>query len=331
MLNCLKQNYQLCPCAIMLQKLLKSMELIWLFFAEWGLRLCSLFVNAAAALPVIIALGIIAGRRGRADFILNANTRLTYFALCISPIPPLWYFCDYLLRVAPVARPENSLFAPLFSSAGFGWLSSVMVTLCAAFCLYLALGSLRAFPVTKIVNDKYKIRDLRPQITLLLCCALLYFSAFWLINCPFGGLPPELSLGRAMAAVGKNAARHYFMSFSAAGAIGLLFSIFYPFPNLEKRRIATRWLSFWAAAGYLPYMLTSSGFALGLLAGHRPPSYDMSFHFINVGSLACAFVCWLLLLFGKKNISPWLILCGCFFLALHASAPMLSHILARLN
>ncbi len=306
------------------------MQLSPLFFADWASRLLALLVNAEAALPVILVLGLVAGRRGNAGFILAATSRLARFVLALAIVPPLWYFLDYWNQIAPFPVSGGGALGPLFIRAGYGWLFAILASSCALFCVWLAASALTAATADlPLDDDRYELSRLKTPVFLFLLAATLYFLSFWLINWPFAGLPPELSMERAVAAVGKNAARRYFMSFSAAGATGLALAAVFPVGPPALRRLAMRWLAFWAAAGYLPRLLTILGLTIGVAVGNRAPNYDLLFHVLDAGSLLCALLCWTLILIGKKT-SPLIVAAGWFFLAAHASAPCLRRVLAPL-
>lgn len=289
--------------------------------ADWLLSLLFLLANAEAALPVVLVLGLAAGRRGNAEFILSASARLARFVFAFSILPPLWYFLDYLNQIAPFLRPENNVLSPLLTRAGAGWLAAILCSSCALFCLWLAVNTFAATASRlRIEDDKYALAELKIPVLIFLLAGALYFLAFWLINWPFSGLPDGLSMERAFAAIGKNAARRYFASFSAAGALGLALAVRFPFPDSASRLLGMRWMAFWAAAGYLPRLLTMCGLALGASLGNIRAPYDATFHAVGAGALLFALLCWSLILFWKKT-SGFIVAGGWVFLAIYASAP----------
>lgn len=299
-------------------------QLDWSIIYEITARLAGVATDAAATLPVVAVLGFAAGRRRDGRFLFAANAALTRFCLALAIVPPVYYFLDYAAGLAPILRPENSFLAPLFAPAGFGWLAAILASLCAALCLWLASATLsRVSP--SFQGDRYALADLRVPVILLLLASALYLASFWLVNWPFAGAPSELSGRRVFAAVTKNAARHFFASFSAGGALALLDAVYRSFPSGEARLLAMRWLAFWAAIGYLPYLLTATGLALGAAAGHVA-SFNFVAHALLQGSLIGALICWCLILFGKKT-AKIIVIVGCSLLALRALAPVVLRLL----
>lgn len=228
------------------------------------MSLFSVPANGICGLPIIILLGLAAGRRGRGRLCLDANRVLLLFALIASPIVPAHIFGSYLLQILPILPPGGDWLAPLFTSAGFSFLSSIFCGLLGCVCLLCAFLWLRIPAARPLFQDKYTLGYVAGPMLWCLAAAFFYIGVFWLINWPFAGAPAGMSTDRLLFVIGRNAMHAYFTTLAPAGSIGLVCSTFYHFTGLENRKLALRWLACWAGAGYLPHTITALGLIIGI-------------------------------------------------------------------
>lgn len=275
-------------------------------FLQWLVAFAGIFANAAAALPLVISLGLVAGRRGNANFCLLASARLLNMALAISVAGILFFAGTYVFQL--FALNAQNILTLILQPASLPWVSSLCVWIVGMTLLFSARAALALCASRGIVKaDRYRLADLKIPLILCLGAALCFFATFLLVNWPFAGLPEGLSPDRAVMAIARNAARHYFMAFCPAGAIALVFAF-----NTEKNFASPaqfgnsiRWLAAWAAAGCLPHVMQSWGLLIGVWTGGNSLSafggYTLSL-WTHVGALCCltvAMFCWLWLLLGK--------------------------------
>lgn len=284
------------------------MEEIAPSLAQWLAIFVKIFADAAAALPLIIALGLVAGRRGNGRFCLWASEKLLGLALPLSFAGPAYILLRYFSLLLPYNTRGASLLAPLLESSGMAYTSSIIAWTAGALALYLAQGALApALFRHNAETDRYKLSFIKFPLALCLLAAFVFFLTFILLNWPFAGLPQNLDWPRAAMAVCRNAVRHYFMAFCPAGAIALLYAFHVysgncPASEAQKHN-SLRWCAIWAAIGYLPYSLQKWGLALGLALRGNADSLmgSIASQILALSLLAMAIVCWFWLFFCKKQ------------------------------
>lgn len=282
-------------------------------FFHWFLAILALMVYASAALPLIIALGLIFGRRANARYCLLANARLLNFTLLLGVSGLLFYPLSYLSQILAFSSPV-SIWGPFFSPPGMPWSTPLL----AWFIGFLTLLGARAvLPISLATPlDRYPFKFIKLPFWLLLGASLCFFASFILFNLPFAGLPMGMNFERAAIVIVIDAFRHYFMAFSPAGAFALVYMTVI-LQSLEQNAtpmqisISFRWLAVWAAVGYVPGLLQKWAVALGLsyrgsLGAHLSDSL-----FAQVTSMALltgAIFCWAIVALkkGPVIILAWL-------------------------
>lgn len=224
-----------------------------------------LLTEAAAGMPVILALGLVAGRRGHATFCVDSALLFLRLALPLSLCGPLYYIYDYLVQILPFLAPGASSWAPLFSPPGLPWLTSALVWLFGAGFLAAAYLFLRGLAGRVFPGDKYRLANVAKPLVLCLVAAAFFCACNWLINWPFAGFPRDLPEDRVIMAIGRHAMRQTFASFCPAGAIAVLMAARVLPPRGKAERGAIRWLAAWAIGGAIPQTIRTSGLALGAL------------------------------------------------------------------
>lgn len=217
------------------------------------------FLSAAGStLPLLIALGLIIGRRGHAAFCLAGSVRISELALGLA-LGGFFYFpCNYLTVVLPYGL-QKSIFTSLFLLEGRPWLSASLCWLTGIIILFLALNVLKRLKPNKN-EDIYSFRVIRSSFLLYTCASLLFMGATVLTNWPFAGLPQGMSLEQAGIAIFQHSLRRFFMAFSPAGALSLLYTAYLlrlSHCSQEEEKGALRWFAFWACAGALPALFIS--------------------------------------------------------------------------
>ncbi len=272
-------------------------------YSQSFLSLLDVFVNAAAALPLVTALGLIAGRRGNGAFCIAGNHLLLKYTLLLSICGAIYFPCSCFFQIMAFTDNANPV-AALGSLAGLPWTTSLAAWLCGMGLLASGIHFLGG--ITPPANDRYTIKFIKLPLICCLGSALCFFATYILINWPFAGLPAQLPWDRAIMAIFRNATRHYFMAFCPAGAIGLIVMLcswahLSSFATTAQCQSGRRWLAFWAAIGFLPNTLQKWGLIIGLAMSGNSGSLDaMHVDIIAMILLSVAICCWFWLLLAKK-------------------------------
>lgn len=275
-----------------------------LFYCQWLMSILSVPANGVCGMPLIILLGLVAGRRGRGRLCLDANRALLLFALIVSPIVPAHILGSYLLQILPIMPDGGDWAGPLFTSAGFSFLSSIICGLLGSIALLFAFMGLRIPYSRPLFQDRYTLKYIRKTLIWCLVAAIFYIGVFWLINWPFAGAPPGMESGRLFMVIGRNAMHAYFTTFAPAGCMALVCSTFYGFTGMENKRISVRWLACWAGAGYLPQTITALGLIIGVAVRGEflgALSMGLSEQIWVTGATAIFILCCAKLVWGKKS------------------------------
>lgn len=306
---------------------------LWTILSLWCNSLLGIGMNAAAALPLIIALTLLIGRRGQARFCAYGAARLAELAFGLSwlGLPVMLASLYGLLsglRAAGRAMADISLVSPpllAYSLPLLLWLMGIIgAGLLRRTCTGAALP-----PRRHPEKDRYATDAVTGRLWLCGLTGLCFFSTYVLRHWPFIALPPGMDLSRVATAVFSNALHKYFMAFTPAGALALLFL-------LRARRgaaqagfdevqtaLAARWCALWATAGYIPFCLDRWGIALGYLLRGTLPDWLLPQLYALIPFTA-AVACWGTLLgMGKPLRRSWLMGLGVALLALGESLPSL--------
>lgn len=268
--------------------------------------------QAAATLPVIALLTLLAGRRGNAGLCLFGARWLSGLALVLGASGPVWLIGSYLREVLPYGQGPQVLIAALLQPAGLPWSLSLLAWLAGWLAMFPALRGITFF-AQGLSQNSYPATLIRGPIVACLLAAAFCFSPFILINWPFAGLPDSISMDRAFMAILRHANSEYFRGFAAAGAIALgLWPFWSSRLARDRMPVATRWLAFWALAGNLPWLLASLGPAIGasLNRAHMAAAYGINRQLMVLALFGCATLCWGVLLWKPRylNALAWLAL-----------------------
>jgi len=293
-----------------------------IFFAIAS-AILDLLAKAAAALPLVACLSMLAGRRGNGAFCLWGAQKLLYLALFLAWTGPLWLAAGYLAETMHFGGAWSQILAPLLSAPGLPWSSSCGVWLLGWLFVAVAcatLGVLRA----NFQDGGYRAKVICLPLCFCLLAAFCFFAAFMLVNWPFAGLPEGMDWERASMAIFRNASRNYFMAFCPAGAVALLMlNLYAAKAGTDHVHVCARWLAFWACAGCLPYSIVTWGslMGMGLNASvsidqaFRPQTYGLVF-------LTGAMASWIFIL-CKPRLWRILSLAGFLLLLLKTLLPII--------
>lgn len=288
-------------------------------------RFCA---QAAAVLPIIALLSLLAGRRGNGAFCLADAAWLCRLGFALGIAGPIWLVFSCLYAVLPYHLDLAALCGLLIMPAGLSWslsLLSWLVGLCLFWSGYIAVMAFAA----RLGADSYPTRQLALPIGLFLAAAFFLFAPFALINWPFAGFPQGLDKERVIMAIFRHANSEYFRGFCAAGAIALALWPIWPrrFAAAETA-IAARWLAFWAFAGNLPWLLSSLGPALGawLNASQLAAAYGVGLQLGVLALFTGAAFCWAFLLWRPRHLR----ICAWAGFALACAAILLGALGSRL-
>lgn len=272
--------------------------------------------QASASLPIIIALGLAAGRRGNARFLGRGNLKLLNFEICCAIFGVLYFLLAYFCLILPYHNENMSIWKPFLEAAGLPWSSAMLMQATAVMILLAARESLRDALPTK---DKYPLAAIKKPLLLCLAASLCFLATFFLINWPFAGIPAGMDMDRAFFAVLRNAFRHFYMSFCPAGGLALVYVI-WSRREMEPKDLllAARWLSIWAFIGYLPYLLQAWAILLGLGWRGNAASYfpgGFMTHVWSIALLSAALCFWCVQALSRKVLPILVLLAFGLFLA----------------
>lgn len=295
-------------------------------------------MNAAAALPLIIALTLLIGRRGQARFCAYGATRLAGLAFGLSWLGlPVMLVSLYALlsglRAAGRNTADISLLSPPMLACTLPlllWLAGII----AAGLLRRACAVAPLPPRRRPAEDRHATGAVRGRLWLCGLTGLCFFSTYVLPNWPFIALPPGMDLSRAATAVFSNALHKYFMAFTPAGALALLFllcarrGVVANGFDEAQTALAARWCALWATVGYIPFCLDRWGVLLGYMLRGTLPDWLLPQLYALI-PLTAAVACWGTLLgMGRPLRRSWLIGLGVALLALGESLPLIPALLA---
>ncbi|WP_291448469.1 spidroin-2 [Desulfovibrio sp.] len=304
----------------------------WLIIWQWCSGLLLIGVNAAAALPLITALTLLIGRRGRARFCAYGAGLLARlgFGLSWLGLPVMLgglLSLLYTLRDTGYTPGALSPWTPVmlpYSLTLLLWLTGMLwAGLLSRACARAPLPPVRSRPE----EDRYTAGDVKGRLWLCglatLCFFATWISRYW----PFAALPSGMDLGQAASVILADALHNYFMAFAPAGALALLFLLrarrdaaAAGFGEEELER-AARWCALWATIGYIPFCLDRWGLALGYLLRGAVPDRLMPQIYALI-PLTAAIACWGALLAMPRPLRrAWLIGLGLILLALKESLP----------
>jgi len=272
--------------------------------------------DAAAAMPLMIVLSLVMGRRGHGAFCLSGARVLSMLCITLACLGLLLPGCQLLhiitlLQDAGHSREAYPLWSPLMLPYSLGltlWLSGLL-------CCVLLLRCFSARQMTASVADgSYAMTIFRPQLWLCALACLSFFASYVVQVWPFASLPEGMSLGQAASAIIRDRAHHYFSALAPAGAVAL-----FCLPLARKRlkafseptlwEKAARWCALWAVAGYIPFWLNLSATCLGYaLRGGADLSRTLLMLLLP---LSGAIICWAILLSMRSPLRRfWLAYLG---------------------
>lgn len=228
-------------------------------------QLLGFLLSGASAIPFLIALGLIIGRRGHAAFCLFGSRKAASLAIGLAWAGLFYFPLNYLMVVLPYGL-QKSVLSSIFSPQGRPWLAAFLCWCAGIFILFLAAKSLRGLRLPSGC-DRYQFRFIRGVFLLFGMASLAFLIALFLEHWPFAGLPEGMSAERAVLAIARNSMRRFFQAFSPAGALGLLYATwFFKQPSSKKfseeKAGSLRWFAFWALAGAVPSLFISWGLQL---------------------------------------------------------------------
>ena len=304
---------------------------LWTILPLWCNSLLGIGMNAAAALPLIIALTLLIGRRAQARFCAYGASRLAGLAFGLSWLGlPVMLGSLYGLLSGLRAAGHNMTDISFGSPARLTYSLPLRLWLTGIICAGLLRRACAGAPLPprrRPQEDRYTTSMINGRLWLCGLTALCLFSTYVLRDWPFIALPPGMDLGQAATAVFSNALHKYFMAFAPAGALALLFLLrarhgaaAAGFDEVQTA-LATRWCALWATVGYIPFCLDRWGIILGYLLRGTPPDWLLAQAYALI-PLTAAVACWGTLL-GMANPlrRSWLIGLGVALLALGESLP----------
>lgn len=278
--------------------------------------------DAAAALPMIVMLSLISGRRGHGAFCLAGGRSLTILDIILS-VFGLAALCCQLLYVillldnAGYTSSDYPLWSPLllpYSLASLLWLLGMSLL-----WLLLRLFSSTSLPA-RPTEDRYPLAQIKKQIWICCLTSLCFFATYVSQVWPFSSLPEGMTLGQAASAILRDRAHYFFSTLAPAGAFALLSlplarQHMSCFTDQRLWTYAVRWCALWAVAGYIPFWLNTGATCLGYaLRGSADLTESL---LLLLLPLTGAILCWSLLLAMRDPLRRfWLAYAGSSFLLL---------------
>lgn len=292
------------------------MQIVSQVMMQWFVALLFLATNAAAGLPVLIGIGLCAGRRGNAPCYLWAARKLYKFALLLAAPGAFYFPLAYWVQVLPYQNDFLTAWRPFLQLTGLPWSSGLVCWLAGMFCVFLSKNLLPVIP-----GQTYKLAQIKASLFAAICAAIFYFATYFLVNWPFAGLPAALDFDQAAMAIARNAASHYFMAFGIAGGAGLL----WVYADADEcSSLVKRWLGAWGCLGYLPHVLRGWSIFLGMAVSGKSfgfgPNYTAAAIALCCASLAS--VAWAMIALKFARVR-YLTLIGFGFLLVEISMPFI--------
>ncbi len=229
----------------------------WLFYWQWASGILSIGMNAAAAMPAILALTLLAGRRGNARLCVAGASRLTRLTLGLGLLGPLLTAGSLVGTIIGLGGSGSHIRSlALWDNAVLPYTTTMLAWITGLCCLWcvtwldknrpLAIGQPadsssvnldsrsakrrsagkgRKSPLpadNKESNNQLDSNALRGRLFLYLLAIVCFFAAHALPNWSFSGPPQGLDWGRMASAVLGTATHDYFTNFAPAGAMALL-------------------------------------------------------------------------------------------------------------
>ncbi|GEM_PF-1100552 len=229
----------------------------WLFYWQWASGILSIGMNAAAALPVILALTLLAGRRGNGRLCAAGARRLTRLTFGLGLLGPLLTAASLASTIISIGGSGSDISGlGLWDDAVLPYTTTVLAWIAGLCCLWLvtwmdrnsplatsqtsdvsgattggrssrghsARKARRATPPAEgdAAADRLDTDALHGRLFLYLMAIACFFAAHALPNWSFSGPPQGLDWSRMVSAVLGTATHDYFTNFAPAGAVALL-------------------------------------------------------------------------------------------------------------
>ena len=221
----------------------------------WLGNLQALFAQTAQALPFLILMTLLAGRKGNAALCLWGGRqllRLDLFCAALSlPLFPLMLLLEALRQ--PQMPPLADLLAQPATVALLAWLPATLL-------LWGLLRASRHWPdATDQAITAYRASDLRLTLWGCLLALLLFLLGSLLATGLLLAPPQGMERSNFVLLQIRQALHLLFRYLSLAGGAALLWlwHLRHRAPLADERQfsLAVRWCAVWAVAGYLPSIL----------------------------------------------------------------------------
>lgn len=275
---------------------------LWHVLWLWCRALLGIGMGAASALPLITALTLLIGRRGKARLCAFGALRLARLGYALAWLGPPAMIGGYLTLLFTL-RGVNTVLLPVSPLAPImlPFTLTLLVWLAGLFCAWLLKRACAAAPLPPPrpdpEEDRYPAALIKGRLRLSLLAALCFFATYLTQSWPFAGLPTGLSAQAVFSAIFSHALHTYFMAFAPAGALAL-FSLAVARPTLphglsdRDAQRAARWCALWAMIGYIPFCLDRWGLIIGFaLRGSGLPDWLWP-QLPPLALLTAAVACW---------------------------------------
>ncbi|WP_417038703.1 spidroin-2 [Desulfovibrio legallii] len=317
----------------------------WFLYWQWLLSILSLGAAAAAGLPGILILTLLAGRRGNARLCAFGAGRMARLAFRLAPLGIVCTLGEHLGLLVQLRGPAGLTGLYPLHPVMLPATTAVLAWLAGMVCLFFYLKADAAAPLPalppvdqrrakgkKIAPDpalsQWEEPEFRSRLCLALAALICFFTALTLPRWPFAGLPQGMELSTAAQAVLSTSLHDLFAALGPAGAAALLV-----LTRLRKGpegtpletdalRKAGRWCALWAFLGYIPRCLDRWGLFVGISMRPGPLPPDVAADALGLTPLTLAIACWILIfaLRAPRRIL-WLNFLAIFFLLVRQSLP----------
>lgn len=230
--------------------------------------------GTALAMPALLLLALIAGRRGHAASCLWGAARLARagFALAAAGCVYFWFYYSLVFGIepGPPAAAAEALRAGLWLAVGL-WLAGVG-------CTWLILKRSETFPVPAApdadsgislekgappAEARLELGDLQPVPWLCLAAVLLFIGAMFSLGGIFAAPPQGMEADTYIRTLARSALHAAFSDISLAGGAALaLLWMLRDRPQLADEATfcaAARWCAIWACVGFFPGVIDHWG------------------------------------------------------------------------
>ena len=215
-----------------------------------------LLAGTALALPLVLALTLVAGRRSHGRLCLWGGARLARLCLAVALAGCVYYWFYYSLvfgiEPGPPAALADAMRNNLYLAVGC-WAAGLA-------CVYLGYKKVASFPKlgdqTPLEESHYELAGVMPTLLLGLAACVCFTVAFFSLEGVFGTPPQGMDQTTYLLTLLRKTLHSAFGDLSLAGGAGVaIVCLLRDRKELETPahfEKAARWCALWGVIGFLP-------------------------------------------------------------------------------